>query len=192
MRKLLLIFSFLSMAIAVMARQHHVPDTTFLNFTVKDGEIVWSCVYENISKEDIMKYLSTDRHFIIKDTNDSVLMGFTRAEVLPFSECGYKLSKIVHPFDDQCEISFRVDVSEERYRVVVDYVKWSNVYSVGIPAGGMIVGASGTEIHTLDDIAFKNGKFRKFFINKGAAQLNDVLTYLFTVRFPESIVPEEW
>lgn len=192
MRKILLILAFFSMAVVVMARQSYVADTTFQNFTVKGGEVVWSCVYENISKKDLMKYLSTDRHFMIKEANDSMIIGFTRTDVLPFFDCGYKLSEISHPFDDQCEMSFSINMSEERYRVIVDYMKWSDTYSVGIPAGNIIVGASGTEIHTLEDIAFKKGKFRKLFIKKWAAYLNDVLTYMFTVRFPESIVPNEW
>lgn len=188
----MLIFSFLTVTYVLAARQPHVSDTTFQNFTVSNGKILWSRVYENVSKDDVLKYFSNGRYFVMNQTTDSVIVGFTRSEVLPIYDCGYKPSAIVHPLDDQCEVSFRIDLAENRYRVVVDCVKWSNVYSVGIPTGGIIIGASGTETHTLEEIAFKKDRFRKFFIKKGAAQLNNTFTYMFTVKFPENIIPDKW
>lgn len=192
MKKILLIFCLLSAATTIKAQQPVIVDTTFMNFTVKGGKIFWSRVYEDIPRKDIIKYLYSDDLFILKQTSDSVITGFTRAEILPYIDCGYKPSNITHPLDDQCEVSFRINLKEDRYRVVVSCIKWSNVYSIGIPAGGIIATVSGTETNTLEYVAFKKERFRKFFLKKGAAQLNDVLTYLFSVKCEENIVPEEW
>lgn len=190
MKRFLLLFCFCLLPVMAFAQ---ISDTVFHNFTIKDCKPVWSFVYEGVQKSDVVKYFSSDIRFVVKHADDNVIIGYTRADVLPYEDCGYKESALMFPYYYPCEISFTVNLDDYRYRVVADNIEWTNNYSFGIPAGGIIIGASGTETYALEDIIFnKRGKFHSKFLKKGAGQLDLLLISLFTVRFPEYVISEEW
>ncbi len=164
---------------------------TLNNFTVSNGNVTWSYIYQyESSYNERVKNWVLD-NFNIKRNDGDHLVCSTNKMTLPYEEAGYSYMNILLLFRHPCTIYFTADFKDGKFRVIVDNIIWEPQVGVTTYSGrvGLSQGAGTMDLH---DVAFKGSGYNNAFVNYSSAQLNDILTYYFRPKLSKQKYNDNW
>ena len=157
------------------------------NFLFSDGSVTWSKVYQ-FNADDynaIRAWFHTS--FNITKEEDKSIIGETNKNSLPIQEAGLDRMAVVMLLTHPCLVYFNTDFKEDRYRVIVNRIIWYP--QVGVTTYGVTQGVGAMD---LNEIALQDGGYKSAFYNNSSAQLNTMLSYLFTPKLNKARSNDNW
>lgn len=157
------------------------------NFLFSDGSVTWSKVYQfNADDYDAIRDWFNTSFNITKEGDKSVI-GETNKNSLPIQEAGLDRMAVTMLLTHPCVVYFNTDFKEDRYRVIVNRVIWYP--QVAVTTHGVSQGVGAMD---LNEIALQDGGYKSVFYNTSSAQLNTMLSYLFTPKLNKSRRDNDW
>ena len=179
MKKLISIAMGLTIALLSYAQD------TVNNFTIKDGTVTWTKVFESQKAETAREWFLD--HFDIERKADAKLTGKTPENVLPVQAVGLNINRVVLAIQHPCVVYFTVEFKEDRYRVRVNNIIWNP--QMALNAGGSFIG-----IGTIDlaELALRRGQFAPAFLRHTGEELDMLLEFMFNAPADYISEEEDW
>lgn len=157
------------------------------NFVFNNGTVTWQNVYQFKEGEyDAVRDWFSNSFKITKESEKS-LIGETNQNALPIVESGLNRMSVIMLLTHPCVVYFNTDFKEDRYRVTVNRIIWYP--QVGVTTYGITQGVGAMD---LNEIALKGNGMSSVFYNTSSAQLNQMLTYMFTPKLNQAKTDDNW
>ncbi len=151
------------------------------NFSFADGTVTWQNVYQFETRDAEAVRDWFDKSFNITRESGNTIIGETSENALPIAESGLSRMSVIMLLTHPCTVYFSTDFKEDRFRVTVNRIIWHP--NVAVTTYGITQGVGAMD---LNEIALKGNGMSSVFYSTTSAQLNQMLTYMFTPKLKRS------